>query len=218
MAEEDPTRVKWKDTPKEEERRTELRIQPDDFRQYSKEKYGDSDWLYMFHLSQRIQNGLPNNKDVRQRLLANLTPITDYIGGTIRISSRYPDFIHFLIEDSSRRSQPSGASTPTQDDIYQTITIVDIRIGGGDLAIMVDSPHHEALVEYIKEVVADVALAEPREAFVKGKTASRVAQSIGLNDPLAAKEIGKYLGGRRKSRKSKKTHKKTLKRHNGGRR
>jgi hypothetical protein len=180
-------------------------MQPDDFVRVPVEPRWQRN-LYIFDLSERIRNGLPNNNDLKQRLRAKLVPIAERIGNTARGVWYPPESINFVFENSLYEDDP--------EDTYR------ITIQGGRLTIEIPAwnrfPRPE-VIDRIKEAIADVVLAEPRKAFVKGKTMTRVAQSVGLNDPLAVKEITKFLGGR-KSRKSKRTNKKTLKRHNGGRR
>jgi hypothetical protein len=223
MADEEPTNaimeritalsrapVGQRDTPEEAAKRVTLRMQPDDFtpitliNNYSRTRAG-------FKMSKRITSnllvpGIPfvqlARPDLLERLEQKFAPIVE--GRPLTRFNPREGFITF---------HGGGRYTITINDKGElhisTITrqLRDERIDP-----------FPGVIEQIKEAVADVALAKPRKAFMDEKTLSRVAQSVGLNDPLAAKEIGKYLGGRRKTRKFKKTHKKTLKRHNGGRR
>jgi hypothetical protein len=196
--------VGQRDTPEEAAKRKTLRIQPNDFKPML---VNDPRTQASFKLSNRIaSNLLVEGRLASPDLVERLRDKFDSI-----VSIR-----HVLL---ARFMGPLGLI------IFQmpryTVTINK----KGELHISTvtrqyrDEPADPfpAVIEQIKEAVADVVLAEPRKAFMKEKTMTRVAQSVGLNDPLATKEITKFLGGR-KSRKSKRTNKKTLKRHNGGRR
>jgi hypothetical protein len=203
--------VRWKDTPEEKEARAALRVQPDDFFASPLEQ----EWhTPVFRLSNRIisslivrneQGATLARPDIIDKLISKLAPfrdrrfvITGRFGGT------------YIVLEFKRSTNL----------VYTTH--IDNSPWGARLAIQFRDPSDESdwtnfqeFVSFVKEAVADVALADARKKFMKDKIADRVGQSVGLNDPLAAKaELRPFLGGRRrKTKKHTKKHRTTRRRH-----
>ena len=216
--------IRWKDTPEEEITRQSLRTRPDDFVRVPVPRHSELR-NYFFDLSPRLASSFVVRENGALRL-ASPTVLT-------RLQEKITAFANSINRSNYIRPlhNRDGVIITIGENVIYTIQITDTRLniqlrpegirrfdeisyGEGEWARVPSD------IEAIKRLVADVALAEARKKFVKEKVSTRVGQAIGMNDPLAAKkEIGSFLGGRRrKTRKSKKTSKKTLRQSNGRRR
>ncbi len=203
--------VRWRDTPEETITRASLRVQPGDFTEVQTSNPAS---FRAFILSRRIASGLlvRNEASPDPRVLRLANP---------DIVNRLRDKLRGILGGQIQRAQFQPYEVIDEDTLLNAIDITtnnyDITIGDADepgdidLSIILQRNATQQqraaflqTVERIKEAVADVALADARKKFVKGKTLSRVGQRIGL-DPLAFEaEIAERVGGRRRKTKTNK--------------
>jgi hypothetical protein len=200
--------IRWRDTPEEKVARTDLQIHENDFEQVQLPNPRPD--LFVFKMSDRIAS------KIFRRNEAGRFDLVDY---------RFPDRLRskiMRIADEHHLEQLDfitprvGFNPPniTISGIHYKIVITNDKlfitfIGMSEFNWDV----FPGVIRGVKQAIGHVLFGEARKKFVKDKMLTRVGQRYGLDDPLAAKkEIGKFLGGRRKTRKSKKrTTRKTIK-------
>lgn len=198
--------VRWRDTPEEKVARTDLQIHENDFEQVQLPNPRPD--LFVFKMSDRIAS------KIFRRNEAGRFDLVDY-----RFPYRLLSKIRRIV-DEHYLDQPAGPlvrlNPPniTISGIHYKIVITNDKlfitfIGMSEFNWDV----FPGVIRGVKQAIGHVLFGEARKKFVKDKMLTRVGQRYGLDDPLAAKkEIGKFLGGRRKTRKSKKrTTRKTIK-------